>query len=174
MTHYNASRRGTRIVLILMVVGVLLAAVTAVLAAPARSSRPTGDSRKAEALRDVERTRLRALVNADMTVASRLHAANFQLVNPAGFLLMRDEYLAAVAAGDIDYLVFEPISEINVRLYGKAAVLTYQSKIDIVVAGLGRLTHEAWHTYLYEKHHGRWQAVWEQATAIGGFPPPSG
>ena len=94
-------------------------------------------------------------------------------MNPAGFLLGRDDYLAAVAAGEIDYLVFEPISEIEVRLYGKAAALIYQSKIDIVVSGLGRFTHEAWHTYLYEKRAGRWQAVWEQATAIGGFPPPS-
>lgn len=126
---------------------------------------------QAQRLREIERTRLRALVEADLVVAGPLHAAEFRVTPPHGFPSARDEYLAAVAAGDIDYLVFEPISEIDVRLYGKAAVLIYRSNIDIVVSGLGRFTHEAWHTYVYEKHHGRWQAVWEQATAIGGFPP---
>ena len=100
-----------------------------------------------------------------------LHADDFTLVNPAGFTLSREEYLAAVSAGEIDYLTFEPISDINVRLYGKAALITYRSHIDIVVGGLGHFTHETWHTYLYERQGERWQAVWEQATAIGGFPP---
>ncbi len=114
---------------------------------------------------------MQALVEADMAVAGPLHADDFQLIPPPGFPLSREEYLGAVAAGDIDYLAFEPISEIEVRIYGRAAVMRYQSHLDIVVSGLGRFTHEAWHTYLYEKRHGRWQAVWEQATAIGGFPP---
>jgi Domain of unknown function (DUF4440) len=150
------------------ILGVLLVATTAVVAAaPARSS----DSPQAERLRELEQTRLRALVEADMAVAAPIHADDFKLVNPAGFPMTREEYLASVAAGDIDYLTFEPISEIDVRLYGRAAVLTYQSKIDIVVAGLGRFTHDIWHTYLYERRGGQWQAVWEQATAIGGFPP---
>ncbi len=106
-----------------------------------------------------------------MAVAGPLHADDFQVIPPPGFPLTREEYLGAVAAGDIDYLAFEPISEIEVRLYGQAAFMQYQSHIDIVVAGLGRVTHDAWHTYLYEKRQGRWQVVREQATAIGGFPP---
>jgi len=175
MSQRRLSQQRTRITALLAAVGVLLIAATAVaVEAPARSSGPPSDSsRAAQHLREIELTRLRALVDANVAVAGPLHADDFQLVNPAGFLLGRDDYLAAVAAGEIDYLVFEPISEIEVRLYGKAAALIYQSKIDIVVSGLGRFTHEAWHTYLYEKRAGRWQAVWEQATAIGGFPPPS-
>lgn len=175
MRQRKRSQRRTRIAALLAAVCVLLVAAAAIaVAAPARSSGPPGDSPKAERLREIERTRLRALVDANVAVAGPLHADDFRLVNPAGFLLGRDDYLGAVAAGDIDYLVFEPISEIEVRLYGRAAVLIYQSKIDIVVSGLGRFTHEAWHTYVYEKRAGHWQAVWEQATAIGGFPPPSG
>ncbi len=53
-----------------------------------------------------------------------------------------------------------------------AAIITYKSHINVVVAGLGRFTHDAWHTYLYERRQGTWQVVWEQASAIGGFPPP--
>ena len=152
--------------------GVLLVAVTAVAAAaPAKSSGPPSDSTEVQRLRQIEGIRLQALVEADLAVAGPLHADDFQLIPPPGFPLTREEYLGAVAAGDIDYLTFEPISEIEVRLYGQAAFMRYQSQIDIVVSGLGRFTHDAWHTYLYEKRHGRWQVVWEQATAIGGFPP---
>lgn len=153
--------------------GVLLVALGAVAgAAPTRSAGPPGDSSVAQDLRRIERSRLAALVDADMAVVEALHAKNFQLVPPPGFELSRDDYLEAVASGDIDYVRFEPISKITVRLYGKAAALTYKSNIDIVVAGLGRFTHDTWHTYLYEKRRGKWQVVWEQATAIGGFPPP--
>ena len=174
MGHHKLSRQRTRITALLAGVGILLTTAAAIaVAEPARSSGPPSDSPQAEVLRETELARLRALVDANIAVAGPLHADDFQLVNPAGFLLGRDDYLAAVAAGDIDYLVFEPISEIDVRLYGQAAVVIYQSKIDIVVAGFGRFTHDAWHTYLYEKRAGRWQVVWEQATAIGGFPPTS-
>ena len=156
----------------LALAGLVLAAVTAVvLAAPALSSGPPGDSPEAERLRDIERTRLQALVDADMDVVERLLAEDFVLVPPPGFPLARDEYLAAVAAGDLDYLAFEPVSDIDVRLFGNAAVVMYESLIDIDAAGLGRFTHNTWHTYLYEKRDGQWQVVWEQATAVGGFPP---
>lgn len=151
---------------------VLVAAAVVAGAAPARGAGAPGDSPAAEELRQIERSRLAALRDADMAVVEALHADDFQLVPPPGFELSRDDYLAAVASGAIDYLRFEPISEITVRVYGRAAVLTYKSNIDVVVAGLGRFTHDAWHTYLYERREGRWQAVWEQATAIGGFPPP--
>jgi hypothetical protein len=152
----------------------LVAAATAmVTAAPARSSGPPSTSPEAERLRDIERTRLQALVDANMPVVEALHAVDFQVVPPPGFPLSREEYLGAVASGDIDYHEFEPISPIDVRLYGQAAVLTYMSHIDIVVSGIGHVAHDAWHTYVYEKRAGRWQAVWEQATAIGGIPEPS-
>jgi hypothetical protein len=162
----------TKVTSALAVAAVVVAVTAVAVVAPARSAGPPSDSPEAEQLRAVERLRLEALVDVDMSVVEALHADDFQLVPPPGFELSRDDYLGAVAAGAIDYLRFEPISDIAVRLYGRAAVLTYQSTIDIVVAGLGRVTHDAWHTYLYEKRQGQWQVVWEQATAIGGFPPP--
>jgi hypothetical protein len=163
----------TKVTAVLAAVGAALVAATAVaIAAPARGAGPPSDSPEAEQLRAIEQARLDALVDADMAVVEALHADDFQLVPPPGFELSRDDYVGAVAAGAIDYLRFEPISDITVRLYGRAAVLTYQSNIDIVVAGLGRFTHDTWHTYLYERRQGSWQLVWEQATAIGGFPPP--
>src|SRR6185503_9815362 len=53
----------------------------------------------------------------------------------------------------------------DVRLHGRSAALRFQASFDLVVFG-GHLTHAAWLTELYERQHGRWQLVWEQATAI--------
>jgi len=130
------------------------------------ASRGTGHgSSEADHLRAIERTRLHALVVADTTTARRLIADDFQLINPGGGALSRDDYLGAIQAGDIDYLVFEPASPIAVRLSGDSASLRFEVNFDLVVAGT-RLTHQAWVTELYERRHGHWQIVWEQATAI--------
>jgi hypothetical protein len=116
-------------------------------------------------IRAVERARLRALVDADMEAAKPLHAGDFQLVSPGGRTYSRQEYLSDVASGDIDYLVWEPVSEIAVRLHGPAADIRYRSHIEIVVEGQ-RLEGSYWHTDTYEKNNGRWQVVWSQATQL--------
>ena len=131
-------------------------------------------SPEAERLRATELERLRALVDADMAVLDPLIADDFQLVPPPGIPLSRAEYLGALAAGAIDYLAFEPLSELKVRLYGQAAAMRYMAHIDIVVAGLGHFDQDVWVTYVFEKREGRWQVVWEQATGVGGFALPAG
>lgn len=121
---------------------------------------------EANALRAIERERLRSLVDADLEVARRLHADDFQLINPLGGMLSKDEYLGQIASGDIDYLEWEP-EDVEVRLYGDAAVIRYRAHLTIVVRGLpdapsGRF----WHTDLYERRNGQWQVVWSHATEI--------
>ena len=116
-------------------------------------------------IRDIERQRLRALVEADMDVARRLHADDFQLITPFGDALSKEEYLGTVASGDIDYLVWKP-DAIEVRLSGDMAVLRYSSRIEIVVGGQRIPPGNYWHTDYYEKRNGRWQAVWSQATEM--------
>jgi hypothetical protein len=140
---------------------VLLVVIGAVTASRTSGASPV----QADRLRAIEQSRLRALVDANATTARKLIANDFQLINPGGGDLGREEYLAAVAAGDIDYLVFEPISPIDVRIYGNAAALRYQVRFDLRVGGL-RLAHDGWITDLYERRAGDWQVVWEQATAI--------
>lgn len=65
----------------------------------------------------------------------------------------------------IDYLVFEPVSRIAVRRSGDSAALRYKVSFDLVAGGT-RVTHKGWITELWERRGGRWQIVWEQATAI--------
>jgi hypothetical protein len=120
---------------------------------------------EADSLRATERERLRALVAADVAGARQLHADDFQLINPRGGALSKEQYLDGIASGQIDYLSWEPDS-IAVRLYRGAAVIRYQSQLEIVVQGNHVPRQRYWHTDLYERREARWQVVWSHATGI--------
>jgi hypothetical protein len=79
--------------------------------------------------------------------------------------MRRDEYLDAIKDGLIDYYVFQPSSPIDVHPSGDAAVLRFPFRVDLTADGT-RLAHGGWITELYERRNGRWQIVWEQATAV--------
>ena len=164
--------RASRVVVVGVTLALLCGAGLLATSAGAGPGSP-GEPRTAASVEQVERQRLTALVDVRLDVLQRRHASEFEIVPPPGLPLTRDEYLDLIGSGDLDYLVFEPVSPITVRVHGDAATLWYRSKIDIVAAGLGRFTHEAWHLYLYEHRGGTWQVVREQATAVGGFPPPA-
>lgn len=130
-----------------------------------RSAEPAGDQAEANHLRATERERLRALVEADVGRARQLHADDFQLINPLGGELSKEQYLEGIGSGQLDYLFWEPDS-IAVRLYGDAAVIRYTSQLEIVVQGSHVPRQRYWHTDIYERREGQWQVVWSQATRI--------
>jgi ketosteroid isomerase-like protein len=147
---------------------VAIPALTGVQASPARSAHVAhtrARASQADRLRALERRRLHALVDADTATAGALMAEDFQAIPPSGDPLPRKDYLGAVAAGVIDYLVFKPVSRIAVRRSGHLAALRYKVSFDLVAGGT-RATHKGWITELWERRNGRWQVVWEQATAI--------
>jgi len=118
-------------------------------------------------LRETERRRLRALVEGDIEIAKALHADDYQLITPGGASLSKEEYVGGVASGRLEYRVFEAASEMIVRVFDAVGVIRYQARIEILVSG--RLdTGLFWHTDVYERGHGDWQAVWSQATRIPG------
>jgi ketosteroid isomerase-like protein len=97
----------------------------------------------------------------------RMHADDFELINPRGGTLSKEQYLKDIASGDLDYLEWEP-EEIRVRLYGNSAVIRYKAHLRISVKGSASRqgTVTFWHTDLYEKRKGQWQIVWSHATQI--------
>ena len=147
----------------------LVLAIAMAATALAGSHAAASHSSQAEQLRQIERARATALVNADTAAARRLMAPDFHLINPGGQPLSREQLLGGVKSGQPDFLVNAPASAIVVRQEGDATVLRYQVSFDLVIAGT-RLTHKAWSTVLYERRHGRWVAVWEQTTAIPNRP----
>lgn len=131
----------------------------------------TPGSQSSDARRDeasviaAERERLRALVAADMTNAERLHAHDFNVVNPLGRSVSRAAYLASVASGESDYLSWEP-QGFEVRVRGPMAAMRYRSQVDMAVRGQRLPTMQAWNTGIYERRNGEWAIVWFQVTEI--------
>jgi hypothetical protein len=162
-----------RYALVTLAVAAVLLLAAAVATAKGDGSKGAHKSRQVERLRQIEQTRLQALVDADVAIESSLLASDFELINPAGDVLTRDDLLGSVGSGALDFLSDEVTSEIRVRLHGNTAVLRYRHTIDIQVAGIGHLTHPAWTTALNERRNSRWQIVWQQTGAIGPLPPPS-
>jgi hypothetical protein len=120
-----------------------------------------------EGIRDLERRRLAALVATDLATAEALHADDYELIPPGGHPISKREYLDAIGSGALDYEVFEPSSEIRVRMFGsEAAAVRYKARIMIHDHEGGTDAGLFWHTDLYELRGGRWQAVWSQATRI--------
>src|SRR5215218_10240472 len=103
-----------------------------------------------DSVRELERSRLRSLVEVDMATARELHASDYQLITPGGRALSRDEYLGDVESGALQYVVFEPASEIAVvHLGGAAAAVRYEARIEVHFAGGGSDRGRFWHTDLY-------------------------
>jgi hypothetical protein len=127
---------------------------------------PGSSSSLEETLRETEERRLQSLVRFDMEVADELHAEDFQLINPAGAPLTKQDYLGGLEAGFFDYVTFEPIAEIEVRVYGQGAALRYQSEIEIHLSDGFVDMGQFWYTDVYELRDGNWQVVWSQATKI--------
>lgn len=113
----------------------------------------------------IERLRLRALVDADVSLADQLHADDFQLVTPSGDTYTKSEYLRDIASGEVDYLLWEPL-DVDVRVRGDAGCVRYHSILEIVVAGRKIGPSRYWHTDYYERRDGNWQVIWSQATGI--------
>lgn len=120
----------------------------------------------AEHIRELERQRLRSLVDVDLDTARRLHSADFQLINPAGAALTREEYLGALESGQLDYVAWEA-GDITVKLFGNAAVIRYRDKQFDVNSG-NNVVHRGpmYHTNVYERREGQWQIVWSQASGV--------
>jgi hypothetical protein len=116
-------------------------------------------------LADVERRRLRALVDANLAVANELHAHDFQLITPTGDSLTKDEYLQAISSGEINYVRWDP-EEIHLRVHDDAGCLRCRSTIEIIVGGNESEPGQYWHSDFYERRNDRWQVVWSQATRI--------
>ncbi len=117
-------------------------------------------------LRDVERRRLRALVAADTVVARQLHAADYELITPGGVAMSGDQYLGDIASGAMAYRVFEPASDIAIKDFGDAGVVRYVARIEVTFGDDGSDAGYFWHTDVYRRTDGHWQAVWSHATRI--------
>jgi Domain of unknown function (DUF4440) len=147
---------------LLAVLAVLVLATAGAAAAASITTARTAS--QAEQVRTLERTRLKAMVDADTATVSRLLAPDFQGINVRGVNDGRNGTLATIG-GAVDFISITPVTPITVRMYGNTAAARFQVAF-VVVAGPDRLEHRGWFTDLLEKRAGKWQLVWSQTTAV--------
>jgi hypothetical protein len=96
---------------------------------------------------EVERRRLRALVDADLVTAEELHADDFRTDYSPRRPILEGRVPRSRAVGLIDYLVWDS-DQIEVRVHRDAGPRRY------------------WRTDYYERQDRRWHVIWSQATEI--------
>jgi ketosteroid isomerase-like protein len=119
-----------------------------------------------QAVRQVLNEVSAALTRNDTGPLDRIYADGYTLVNESGELTTKAPRIAAIKSGELKY---ESVGfdEVNVRLYGDTAVVTYR------VTSKGQLKGQSFGgqfraTSTYVKIKGRWQLVAAQVTRIGG------
>lgn len=120
--------------------------------------------RKTNEIIEFEKTRLKALVDADITTADPLHAEEFELISPIAFVFTKELYLGQIESGYLDYKQWD-FNDASVKLYRNIALIRY-SDTEFCVFQDGELacTTLLTHTNLYKKQKGKWQIVWSQAS----------
>lgn len=116
-------------------------------------------------IREVEKTRIQALLDRDMALLSQLHAPVYQLITPIGHTYTKDRYLGEIKAGTLRYMKWEP-GPMSVRVSEKMAIVRYRVTLELDSGSAQRPSFECWHTDSYELKDDVWQVVWSQATAI--------
>ena len=127
-------------------------------------------------LRQLTAAEHNALVAADTHRLETLLAADFTLVTPDAQTLTRDDLIAAVRSGDLDFQAFRfhevsPGDAIEVRLDCDIATVSYRSEMD-VTSDPFHYRHDSRHTDTWVRAGRSWQEIRAQTTAVGGFPPP--
>jgi hypothetical protein len=118
----------------------------------------------ADYIRQLEKERLSALVDADIETANRLHADDFQLFMPDGTEYNKEAYLSRIASGKLNYRMWDP-GTIRVRMYDGAAVIRYDdARFEVFVDGKLERSSLLRHTNLYERRSGLWQLVWSHTS----------
>ena len=119
----------------------------------------------ADYFRALEVERTAALVARDVAAIHRLHAPGYELISAPGRVMSLERYLSLMAAG-VFYARWEH-GPMRVQVAEGMAAVRYRARITFPS---GKVV-ECWHTDIYARPAGAWQAVWSQATTLPLEPP---
>jgi ketosteroid isomerase-like protein len=103
-----------------------------------------------------------AAVKQDSAGLRRYLAEDLQYAHAGGKTQNKDEYIAAVVTGPAHYESFT-FSDVKVKIYGKAAVLT--GFVDVKMAGQDAFRVRT--LQVYTDNNGQWQMAAHQSTRLG-------
>ena len=118
----------------------------------------------AEEVKRLNRQWMESYVRSDIAFLEQHLADDYMSTFPDGTILDKKGEIAALKSGDISLAEMTP-SEMDVRTYGEAAVITGRSVIKAKVKGQ-EVSGEYRFTDVWVKQHNRWMAVASQVTRI--------
>jgi len=102
-----------------------------------------------------------AAVKQDAAALQRFLADDLQYAHAGGQRQTKEQYIGAVTKGPARYESFT-FSDVNVRFYGKAAVLTGFVNVKMI----GRDSFRVRTLQVYVENHGQWQMAAHQSTRL--------
>jgi len=103
-----------------------------------------------------------AAVKQDTAGLQRYLADDLQYAHSGGHTQNKEQYIAAVTKGPAHYESFT-FSDLKIKLYGKAAVLTGFVDVKLVGQDLYRVRT----LQVYTENNGQWQMSAHQSTRVG-------
>ncbi len=98
----------------------------------------------------------RAELLGDVVVLGEVLAPDFRGIGPRGFILTKEDWLAKHRTGDLKYEAFER-SEITVRTYGDAAIMTSRESAKAIYKGREVPGGDYRATHVFVRQEGRWR-----------------
>jgi ketosteroid isomerase-like protein len=125
---------------------------------------PAQDGKVQQEIRKLEEERNKAILAGDFAALDRMTSEDYTFVTLRGEMRTKSEIVNGFKSGAFKYQSRE-ISDLNVRVYGNAAVVTGRSSQKGAENGKD-YSGDYWFTRVYAKQNGRWITVALQTTAI--------
>jgi uncharacterized protein (TIGR02246 family) len=130
---------------------------------------PTGGAQQSAGdvvaqIRALELTQNAAIAHGDAAAMAKVTSADFTFITPRGFLLSRAQMLQGLSDGQFQY-EYREITDLDVRVYGDAAVVTGRSLYSAQKGGK-EMSDNYRYTRTYVRQQGVWLAVAWQITRI--------
>ena len=109
-----------------------------------------------------------AALKGDAKTMDAIVADDCLVISPVGELVTKEEHLKAMKDGTLRFDSIEH-SEVKVRVYGDAAVLTSRGLVKVTIKGRSE-TLSVRNSEFYAKQGGKWRCVSAQVTRIAEPP----
>ena len=117
-------------------------------------------------LRALEQQRIEALTSKDADALQRLLADDYHVINPGGQQVGKFDLINGIRENFIAYTLWEVDGAMAVLMSEKLAVVRYRASLQVAVQGEAQPPQRLWHTEVFEKRDGDWQAVMSQDTRV--------
>src|SRR5215472_14669568 len=146
------------------VVLIVVLTAAALCVAPGQMKARNETSTAEQEVRQVHRSRLQALVSADLNKLDKIVGDDLIYISPVGKVQTKAEIVSDLKSGALKVSSIEQ-GDPNVRIYGNTAVVTYLTTSKFVDNGR-EYNNQIRSTSVYVKRNGHWQLVSQQMTRV--------